>query len=148
VWYGERSGYDGYPGLCTELETIVGWYADTPNRIARSAEAFDEAVHVIYEALPDCQDHCVCQCGPDLPLEFFEDGPERVRQDWNRMQRHVGPLIFDRDGGCCVQCGSSEYLSVDHIIPITAGGQNSLSNFQTLCRSCNSRKGVKVQHDS
>lgn len=29
---------------------------------------------------------------------------------------------------------------VDHIVPLSAGGQHELSNLQTLCASCHSRK--------
>jgi 5-methylcytosine-specific restriction endonuclease McrA len=30
--------------------------------------------------------------------------------------------------------------SIDHVIPLARGGRHSLSNFECLCRSCNSRK--------
>lgn len=51
--------------------------------------------------------------------------------------------IFERDNHTCVYCKSDENLSIDHIIPVIKGGTNDPSNLQTLCRSCNSRKGTK-----
>lgn len=51
--------------------------------------------------------------------------------------------VLERDNFTCRQCGTRKYLSVDHIIPEYAGGTLELSNLQTLCRSCNSRKGTK-----
>jgi 5-methylcytosine-specific restriction enzyme A len=49
--------------------------------------------------------------------------------------------VFDRDRNACCLCGTTENLTIDHIIPLAKGGTNDLSNFQTLCRQCNSRKG-------
>lgn len=57
-------------------------------------------------------------------------------------KRKIRTWLFNRDG-FCLCCGSNESLTVDHIVPVSRGGKNSLSNFQTLCRSCNSRKGTK-----
>jgi hypothetical protein len=41
----------------------------------------------------------------------------------------------------CAICGSTEDISIDHIIPLSKGGTNTADNIQPLCRSCNSRKG-------
>ncbi len=53
--------------------------------------------------------------------------------------------ILQRDGYCCVLCGSGEDLQVDHMIPRIRGGTNDDYNLRTLCRSCNLRKGDKVK---
>lgn len=50
--------------------------------------------------------------------------------------------IFQHDGYACVECGSNQDLTIDHRLPISRGGSNDPSNLQTLCRSCNSRKGA------
>lgn len=55
--------------------------------------------------------------------------------------------VFARDDYRCVHCGTRENLSVDHIHPVSKGGTNNMDNLQTLCRSCNSRKGAKVSGD-
>ena len=44
----------------------------------------------------------------------------------------------------CKHCGTNENLTVDHIIPESKGGSSELDNLQTLCASCNSKKGVKL----
>lgn len=52
--------------------------------------------------------------------------------------------VYDRDGNACLHCGATERLSLDHIHPWSLGGPDTLDNLQTLCRSCNSRKGARV----
>jgi 5-methylcytosine-specific restriction endonuclease McrA len=42
----------------------------------------------------------------------------------------------------CVVCESTEDLTLDHVIPLTKGGEGfDPANLTTLCRSCNSSKG-------
>jgi hypothetical protein len=51
--------------------------------------------------------------------------------------------VWRRDGLRCVVCGAESRLTIDHIYPVSLGGTNDESNLQTLCRSCNSRKGAR-----
>lgn len=51
--------------------------------------------------------------------------------------------VFKRDGHRCRHCRATNNLSIDHIIAVANGGDNSMGNFQTLCRSCNSAKGAR-----
>jgi hypothetical protein len=52
--------------------------------------------------------------------------------------------VIDRDGRCCLACGATRRLTIDHITPVSRGGDNSVENLQTLCLPCNARKGVSV----
>jgi hypothetical protein len=48
--------------------------------------------------------------------------------------------IFDRDGRACVECGATDRLSLDHIVPRSKGGTDDDDNLRTLCVRCNSSK--------
>lgn len=73
---------------------------------------------------------------------FVDNEPRRIAQRYIN-KREVREFIFNRDK-VCLCCGSSEKLSIDHIIPVIKNGPNHLSNLQTLCKSCNSRKCDKI----
>jgi 5-methylcytosine-specific restriction endonuclease McrA len=48
--------------------------------------------------------------------------------------------MIEKTGGRCVYCGQVKKLTVDHVIPISKGGQHTKSNIVPACQSCNSRK--------
>jgi 5-methylcytosine-specific restriction endonuclease McrA len=55
----------------------------------------------------------------------------------------VRKYVFERDRYQCQSCGKTQLetqLSIDHIIPLARGGQNDISNLQTLCCPCNRQK--------
>ena len=43
-------------------------------------------------------------------------------------------------GDSCLCCGTHDDLALDHVVPLSGGGDDTVYNLQTLCRSCNSRK--------
>jgi len=55
--------------------------------------------------------------------------------------------IFERQGGKCSACSSSDRLEIDHVLPIVLGGSSDPSNLQLLCLPCNRSKGSKHPDD-
>lgn len=58
--------------------------------------------------------------------------------------------LVDSCGGECSCCGiqcstldcyAPDYLTKDHIVPISKGGHDGIDNLQVLCRRCNASKG-------
>lgn len=52
--------------------------------------------------------------------------------------------IFYRDSYSCQYCSSHESLTIDHVLPISRGGEWKWENLVTACAKCNSRKGQKT----
>lgn len=46
--------------------------------------------------------------------------------------------------GRCAHCKSKQHIERDHIIPLSKGGNDLISNIQPLCRHCNRSKNNKV----
>jgi hypothetical protein len=52
--------------------------------------------------------------------------------------------LCQRYGNICLCCGKRKKLSVDHIVPLSKGGKNSIDNIQPLCITCNKKKATKT----
>lgn len=55
--------------------------------------------------------------------------------------------LCERYGRRCLACkrpGSECNLTVDHVIPLSKGGNNRIENIQPLCGPCNATKGTKT----
>jgi hypothetical protein len=60
------------------------------------------------------------------------------------IPREVRQRVWQRYGGRCAECGASDYLEFDHIVPVARGGSNSDANVQLLCRKCNLKKSDHI----
>lgn len=69
-----------------------------------------------------------------------------------KFRRQVtNTFLFARDHYRCVYCGrhraelrTREFLTRDHVLPISRGGDNSWENVVTACSPCNNRKGNRL----
>lgn len=64
------------------------------------------------------------------------NGGTFTKQQWN--------ALCQKYDNRCLSCGEQKPLTIDHIIPISKGGSNDISNIQPLCLSCNDRKSNKI----
>lgn len=84
---------------------------------------------------------------PLLKAEVFKSTKTKTTIDEKRSRRisqEVKDLVWNRDGGKCVECGSNENLEFDHIIPHSKGGANTYRNIQLLCERCNRSKSDRI----
>jgi HNH endonuclease len=67
--------------------------------------------------------------------------PPQVKPVRDRyITQAVRQAVWIRDGGRCVQCGTTENLEFDHIIPFSLGGSNTKENTQLMCETDNKSK--------
>ncbi len=68
------------------------------------------------------------------------------------MSRHIAEslrtVVWEQDKGCCAYCRSPESLSltpfeIDHITPLSRGGETEFSNLCLCCPSCNRHKSAQ-----
>jgi 5-methylcytosine-specific restriction endonuclease McrA len=72
-----------------------------------------------------------------------------------KFRRQVtNTFLFARDDYRCQFCGrpqvalrSREYLTRDHLIPLSRGGTNDWTNVLTACSACNTRKGNRLAEE-
>lgn len=85
------------------------------------------------------------QLHPEKSAQYFNNRRARIQQaggeftsrEWKKLCKHYNYT--------CLRCGKREpeiKLTVDHVIPLSVGGTNSIDNIQPLCQSCNSSKGI------
>lgn len=70
---------------------------------------------------------------------LYESIGSHSLEEWMKLKK----LHLNR----CLSCNKSEpeiKLSRDHVIPLSKGGSDFISNIQPLCRSCNSKKHDKT----
>lgn len=60
---------------------------------------------------------------------------------WKEIRR----MRIKKDKGICQDCGDDGASHVDHVIPKSRGGRDTLANTQLLCHPCHSRKTLGEQ---
>lgn len=98
---------------------------------------------------------------PEYPENSEEAKPQSAEYDELKAKEaaeqriKVMPAIrwrvFQRDGWKCVSCGQGSQdeaiLHIDHIVPRSKGGKDSIENYQTLCHLCNIGKSNRDNTD-
>jgi 5-methylcytosine-specific restriction endonuclease McrA len=101
-------------------------------------------------------------CNVHYTKKWMRDNPERskniARQCWfNRTSYEKGAKgkhtrqeweeLLELFGGLCAYCKVNKATDRDHVIPISKGGSNEITNILPACDNCNSRKHSKNLED-
>lgn len=87
--------------------------------------------------------------GSLLPCFPLRDAatPSDAKVERRKMRPKLRHAVLERDGFRCRHCGvgaDQAVLHVDHVHPVSKGGQTTMSNLQTLCRDCNLGKFTSI----
>ena len=114
-----------------------------PERLPRNASDYEEIALRVKKAAYDDKAELAnlrsAVANLEAAVEFKKAGPKRAP-----IPEDVKLVVWARDGGACVRCGSKQNLHFDHIIPVSKGGGNSEENIQILCDHCNLQKSDKI----
>lgn len=88
-------------------------------------------------------------CPTVIRLVSFIHVPRRFRR------QVTNTFLFARDDYLCQYCGrhrrelrGRQFLTRDHVVPVSRGGENSWENVVTACSTCNNRKGDRTPEES
>lgn len=83
-----------------------------------------------------------------IRLKRFVHVPRRFRR------QVTNTFLFARDGYRCQYCGrhkaqlrGREFLTRDHVLPLSRGGENTWGNVATACSGCNNRKASHLPEE-
>lgn len=87
---------------------------------------------------------------PDLYREAVRRRRAKKRNapTFQVSQRDIHRLLV-RHSWCCAYCGKSlaEGYHIDHVVPLSRGGSNSIGNYLPACPTCNDSKGSKFLYE-
>jgi 5-methylcytosine-specific restriction endonuclease McrA len=88
-------------------------------------------------------------CPTVIRLVRFVHVPRRFRR------QVTNTFLFARDDYSCQYCGKHrrelkgrQFLTRDHVLPVSRGGDNRWSNVVTACSPCNNRKGNRTPEEA
>lgn len=70
--------------------------------------------------------------------------PKNKKTYRKKYSSEIKQLIYERANGRCELCGRKilfEDMTIDHVIPLSMGGEDNINNISCACQPCNTFKG-------
>lgn len=149
-----KNRYDGHQGYCRPCQNSrnAEWITDNRTRYlaqkkARYENNKEKHTEGVYRWRKNNPDKVA-----KIDRRYLESHREKIYLKNNKRRVKIKEsafLVLDKEirrlySGNCIHCGSSERITMDHLIPVSRGGRHSIGNLAPMCKSCNSRKGKRL----
>lgn len=84
----------------------------------------------------------------EVEVDFENNEPHirKLKPHSRIIPSDIKRIVWERDGGKCVQCGASDNLHFDHDLPFSKGGSSvTVDNVKILCARHNLQKSDRIE---
>jgi serine/threonine protein kinase len=139
-----RNAKDRWPTM-TALASAMRRVESVAQVAEPSAEVHDEAGP---RASLEVDDDFLASLGvaPEPPTaskaqdNLQESEQKQAPTNSSPIPKRIRHLVWQRDHGRCVECGSQKDIKFKHIVPVVRGGQHTVENLRILCKTCRHAK--------
>lgn len=83
------------------------------------------------------------RCPPCQRSHDTHRRPSPNQRGYDAEYRKARRIIL-ATGPACAICGTAPATTADHIVPVSRGGTNELTNLRPACHPCNSARGNRT----
>jgi 5-methylcytosine-specific restriction endonuclease McrA len=130
---------DGRYGQCKHCRYAVSkaWHKNNPQyRLEKYKQSRDISIAYVAKYQKEHPDKVLIKNHKARAKKYGCEGTFTF-EEWQHL--------CEKYNHCCLKCGGKEKLTIDHIIPLSGGGRNSIENIQPLCLRCNSSKNALTE---
>ncbi len=119
----------------TVLDSIFRFFSGRQRKYTQhDIDRFQKRLEAIQRRIPEIK----------RELEYVHDYMLEYPPDWDDRRKQLYDYVDGRRWfGMCEICGETYHLQVHHIIPLSKGGSNKVSNLRLLCRECHLKEHNK-----
>lgn len=121
------------------------WIFAVKNRDKTTKEKYPFRIKLYHASSTPIVRHPMIKCDYNPYLSKFDAyRSKRLMMKWERKRSNWLRQIIKRQDACCHLCSlpihPESYYELDHIIPSSLGGLNTLSNLRILCYTCHKQR--------